>query len=269
MILQFWGARGSFAVSGPEYLEFGGATPCASLQADSRNFYLIDAGTGIRKCGEFLAAHLPGAKLTLFLTHFHLDHIVGLPSFQPLYDPRTLLVIYSSLKPEETRQQLDRLMGHLFFPVSFSETACQKEIRQFRDSFSLGPVTLKTVTLPHPQGNTGLRFEGEGGSVVFATDAEPSEAGWSEEIINWAAEADYLVADAMFTPEEYANGKKGWGHGTYEAAVNLAQQARCKHLVLSHWNPQHDDRRVKEIINRVRQKWPQAQGAKPGLKIEI
>lgn len=269
MILKFWGTRGSFPVAGRHYLRFGGTTSCASLEVDEETYVVVDAGTGIRKLGESLAQRGNLKRIFLFLTHFHLDHVSGLPSFAPLYDSKFSLTIYSPLSVFETRRQLDRLMGGRFFPVSFSATGCQKEIRPLRGKVDLGPLTAYSFPLPHPQGNVGLRFERDGCSVVFATDAEPLEGRWSKEVVESVREAACLIAEGMFTPEEYRQGKKGWGHGTWRDAVTLAREARCRQLILSHWNPGHEDGKIKAIINAARQEYSLVYGARPGLKLKV
>jgi len=267
MLVRFWGVRGSFAVQGKKYLFFGGATSCASIEIDKDNLLIIDAGTGIKDLGYFLSRQKRKPEMSLFLTHFHLDHIMGLPSFQPLYEEDTILNIYSALSPASTRFLLDRLMGGSFFPKTFSRTASQKKIYQLGREMQLGEVIISSAPLPHPGGSLALRFERESRSIVFATDAEPPEEKWGERIVTLARGATYLVGDAMFTPREYAQGKKGWGHASWRAALKLAREADCSHLVLSHWNPDHDDRMIRAIISQIRKEFPRLYGARPGSKI--
>jgi len=269
MLVRFWGARGSFAVQGKKYLGFGGATSCASIEIDKNKLLIIDAGTGIKDLGYFLSRQKPKPEINLFLTHFHLDHIMGLPSFQPLYEEDTILNIYSPLSPASTRILLDRLMGGSFFPLTFSRTASQKKIYQLGKKMQLGEVIISSAPLPHPGGNLALRFEKEYRSIVFATDAEPPEEKWEERVINLAWGATYLVGDAMFTPREYAQGKKGRGHASWRAALKLAREAGCSHLVLSHWNPDHDDQMIRAIISRIRKKFFRVYGARPGWQINL
>lgn len=269
MLVRFWGVRGSFPVHGKKYLEFGGATSCASIEIDVNNLLIIDAGTGLRDLGHFLSKQRLKPKISLFITHFHLDHIMGLPSFQPLYEEGTSITIYSPLNPSTTRLLLDCLMGGFFFPVVFSETPADKKIYQLKKKINLGEVVISFAPLPHPGGNVALRFEMRKKSIVFATDAEPPKENWDEKLLALAAGATYLVGDAMFTPREYAQGKEGWGHGSWRAALKLAREAGCHNLVLTHWNPNHDDQKIKAILSRIKRDFRSVYGAKPGWMINL
>lgn len=269
MLVRFWGVRGSFPVHGQKYLEFGGATSCASIEIDENNLLVIDAGTGLRDLGHFLSKKRLKPKISLFITHFHLDHIMGLPSFQPIYEDDTWMTIYSPLNPSETRLLLNSLMGGFFFPLVFSETRAHKKIYRLREKINLGGVVISFASLPHPGGNVALRFDRGNKSIVFATDAEPHKESWDEKVVALAAGATYLVGDAMFTPWEYRRGKEGWGHGSWRAALNLAKEAGCSNLILSHWNPNHDDQKIRAILSRVKKEFRPVYGAKPGWKINL
>src|SRR5580658_266611 len=94
--IKFWGVRGSIPVAAYDFLGCGGNTACVELRING-NILIIDAGTGIRKLGMELQRELSGSKLgvNLLLTHFHWDHIQGLPFFAPLYSAKNLFHFYS------------------------------------------------------------------------------------------------------------------------------------------------------------------------------
>src|SRR5271169_4138703 len=99
--LKFWGVRGSIPVAAYDFLGCGGNTTCVELRIDG-SVLIIDAGTGIRKLGIELQREF-GAKLSvdLLLTHFHWDHIQGLPFFPPLYSPDSEVRFYSTRAASE------------------------------------------------------------------------------------------------------------------------------------------------------------------------
>src|SRR6476659_1418307 len=90
MEIRFWGVRGSIASPGPETASVGGNTSCVEVMCNSQRI-VLDAGTGLRALGNALVATREPQSLALLLSHFHWDHIQGLPFFVPAYMPQTKL----------------------------------------------------------------------------------------------------------------------------------------------------------------------------------
>src|SRR6516165_2364610 len=85
--LSFWGVRGSTPTVDPATWRFGGNTPCLDLIAPDGTQIILDCGTGLRTLGSRWGTADP-ARLRVthvFVTHYHWDHIQGLPFFSPLY----------------------------------------------------------------------------------------------------------------------------------------------------------------------------------------
>lgn len=112
------------------------------------------------------------------------------------------------------------------------------------------------------------RAEAAGGSLVFATDTEPPDEGLDGRLVEFARGAGLMIYDAMYTPEEYAAGKKGWGHSTWREAIRTARAAGVGGLLLSHFNPDHDDAAVDEIARRAAAEHPGAAAARQGTTLE-
>jgi len=271
MELEFWGVRGTTPESGKNYVKFGGHTPCALLRSSGGDSLVIDAGTGIKRLGERLMAESGKAalKIDLLLTHFHLDHITGLPFFAPLYSRRTAIAFHSPLSPEETERNLGGLHMGRYFPVAFKETASEKKfVKAAESGFSIGKFRIALCPLNHPQGSVAYRIEESGSSVVFATDTEPPENGLDERLASFIQGAFYFICDATFTPEEYRM-RQGWGHSTWLDGVKLARAAGVKNLVLSHFSPDHDDNQVTRIVGLAKKEFRRTFAAREGWRIRI
>ncbi|OGD11353.1 MAG: hypothetical protein A2Y86_05085 [Candidatus Aminicenantes bacterium RBG_13_62_12] len=272
MELEFWGTRGTFPVSGRDRVRHGGNTACASLAVSASERVIIDAGTGLRNLGRKIKERSgPGRlHLHLLLTHFHLDHIMGLPFFEPLNSDRTVVTFYADEEPEETERLLAALMNGRLFPLGFSDLRSTRHFKRLpAGRLCFGAVEVTHQALNHPQGSVAYRLESKGGSVVFATDTEHPLKGVDEALAEFSRGADHLITDATFTPEEYEDGRRGWGHSTWEAGVKLAEAAGVQHLLLSHLNPDHDDRRVDALVRRARRLFPRTGAAREGLKLQI
>ena len=130
-------------------------------------------------------------------------------------------------------------------------------------------VALDAVpgTLSAPWGR--IQIEGAGRSVVFATDTEHPEAGVDERLASFAGGASCLIYDATFTPEEYASEYRGWGHSTWQAGTEIARRAGVEKLLLSHFNPDHSDRKIRDILRLARKNFPRTDCAREGLRLKF
>jgi ribonuclease BN (tRNA processing enzyme) len=271
MQLEFWGVRGSAPVSGRRQVKFGGSTPCALLKSSAGDLLIVDAGTGIMRLGERLMAESGKAALsvTILFTHFHLDHVIGLPFFAPLYSSRAAIAFYSPLEPKETERYIAGLQMGRYFPVAFGETASRKKIRKTEEpGFGIGKFRVSWCPLNHPQGSVAYRIEEGGGSVVFATDTEPPNGHLDERLASFIRGATYFIYDATFTPREYRV-RQGWGHSTWLEGTRLARAAGVRNLVLSHFNPDHDDARVAGLVRLARKEFRRTFAAREGWKVRV
>lgn len=272
MKLVFWGIRGTFPVSGKKNNAYGGHTPCSSITASDGSLIVLDAGTGIIKLGESLLRERKDESLSvhLLLTHFHLDHILGLPFFGPLYSQKVTVIFYSVLDPEKAEKVLGGLMAGKYFPIQFRQTPAIKKFKKILPGeFTIHGVKISSCALNHPQGALAFRLTQKKKSVVLATDTEHPEDGVDEQLAAFVKKTDILVYDATFTPEEYFLGKKGWGHSTWQAGTKLALNAKVKNLFLSHFNPGHPDAQINSILSQAKKEFQKTFGAREGLSVDM
>ncbi len=270
MKIDFWGVRGTVPVSGKNKIKYGGHTICSSLSIADRKIIVVDAGTGIKKLGDKLIKKIDEEPfhIYLLLTHFHLDHIMGLPFFAPLYSANTVLTVCSPSSPQVSKNYLKKIMSGRFFPLDFEKTASRKFFKRMpEDGLKISQVLISTCPLHHPQGSVAYRLEAKEQSIVLATDTEHPARGVDKRLVSFASQANVLVYDAMFTPKEYESGRKGWGHSTWLAATETARAAGVQNLYLSHFNPDHSDKSIDAFISLARKKFPRTFGARGGQSI--
>lgn len=265
MSIEFWGVRGTAPVSGPKKKKYGGQTICTSIVADQEEKIIVDTGTGSINLGHDLLKNQSANPLELhiLLTHFHLDHIIGLPFFPPLLSPDVKIIFYSPLTAADTERQLRGFMSGRYFPLDFKDTPAAKSFRQLSgEAFSIGRIEIETHQLIHPQGSIAYKFKDGEKTFVLAMDTEHPESGLDDKLVEYCRDIDVLVYDAMFTPEDYTT-RKGWGHSTWLEGAKIAQEAQVKKLVLSHYSPNYDDAKIDEILRAAQEKFPATIAAVP------
>jgi phosphoribosyl 1,2-cyclic phosphodiesterase len=267
MTLKFRGVRGSVPTPAPANLRYGGNTTCLEVGLADGRTLVIDAGTGIRGLGLDIGAS-EAPSLSLLLTHFHWDHIQGIPFFTPLYSARNHLDIYSPRPVAEALEILEGQMSAPLFPVPFECLAAVRQFHQVLAPFQVGPVHVTPFPLNHPQGASGYRLDCAGHSIVHACDHEPGVQAVDERILRVAEGADVLICDAQYTPAEYEH-RRGWGHGTWLDSVKMAQRAGVGKLVLTHHDPDHDDAFLDAVLASARREFPSTLAAAEGLVLSF
>lgn len=276
MNIRFWGVRGSIASPGHDTAAVGGNTSCIEVRvpaASGETRIVLDAGTGLRSLGNHLVAS--GATreplaMTLLLSHYHWDHIQGLPFFVPIYMKNTSLTIVGGPSGgHSVRETLERQMSAPVFPVRFDEVGAHIATREikFGEAFDVGEATVRVARGNHPGGVVAYRIEHDGRSIVYATDTE-HYACVDPALRALCEGADLLIYDAQYTPAEYA-GKVGWGHSTYVAGTDLAHAAGVGTLVLFHHDPIRSDDAVAEIESHARSLFRASVAAREGMQIDL
>jgi len=271
MRLRFWGTRGSIAAPGAETNHFGGNTSCIELATADGTCLILDCGTGARLLGDELMKNARGPiSATILLTHTHWDHIQGFPFFAPLFEASNRFKVYG---PEGAHLSLhDVLAGqmeHHYFPVELNELAARISYSDISEgTHQFGSLRVSAQRMNHPSPTLGYRLEENGVSVCYLSDHEPfAEEVWREgaraparlELIadegdrrhaEYMANADVVIHEAQYTPEEYLT-KKNWGHSSYTYVVQIAAVAGVRRLFLTHHDPSHSDALVARIEERA------------------
>lgn len=268
MRVRFWGVRGSTPTPLAENLKFGGNTSCVEVQTPSGERLIFDAGTGIRALGQMMMQEAPGEAVhaNIFLTHFHWDHIQGIPFFAPLYCTNNTVTFHSGRTGRALQDTLEGQMAQPYFPVDFAQVAAHRSFLEMDADavLEIGGAAIRPFGLNHPQGASGYRIECGKSVVVYATDFEHGHAEFDKQLLLFSQGADILICDSQYTPKEYES-HGGWGHSTWLHATQLARNAGAKQLVLFHHDPTHDDHLMAKIQTEARGEFENSAAAWEGL----
>jgi phosphoribosyl 1,2-cyclic phosphodiesterase len=270
MLVRFWGVRGSTPTPQTENMRYGGNTSCVEVRLND-HLYIFDCGTGFRNLGKHLNANGAGVNAHIFISHFHWDHIQGIPFFRPLYEGTdNRFIFYSSKRRRGLQRLLEDQMEDPYFPVDMSQMAARRDFRDIPDGpMSMPHCTIHTKWLNHPQGSLGFRLESKDGVLVYATDNEPGHPVFDKEVRKLAEGADILIYDAQYLPDEYETQRRGWGHSHWREAVNIVLESGAKELVLFHHDPDHDDACIDRIVNEASNYYPRVRAAAEGMEIRV
>jgi phosphoribosyl 1,2-cyclic phosphodiesterase len=275
--LSFWGVRGSTPTVDPATWRYGGNTPCLELIAPDGTQFILDCGTGLRMLGSRWAAP-DGARppeTHILVTHYHWDHIQGVPFFAPLYTKNNEFHFYSFrskyLGRDSLKQVFEAQMAMPYFPVDLSAMNATRKFKEVEggNTFKIRENKITARWLNHPQGCLGYRIETPAGVVVYATDNEPGDPKLDKSLRELAADADIFINDAQYTPEQMATTRKGWGHSSWKDGVLAARDARAKTLVLFHHDPDSTDRGVDAILRNAREEFDSVFAASEGMVITL
>lgn len=301
--VKFRGVRGSFPVANSKFLKFGGNTSCVEVNVGG-HLIILDAGTGIVSCGDelmekYIASGLNAQERTpinalILLSHIHQDHLIGLTFFKPMHVKSANLDIYGpGGETSDLSQELKTLVFGRTFPLELGDIACACNIHNINDECAiLLKKGQKPILAPaenvvceqddvlitfyksyvHPQEGVMIyKISYKGKSLVYATDKE-SYFGGDKNFINFAKGCDLLIHDSQYTTEDYLNSyspKQGYGHSTFDMAIESMKMADAKRLVFFHYDPGYDDEKLNGIQEFYSANYQNVQLSYEGLEINI
>ena len=253
MRVRFWGVRGSIASPGPKTLRYGGNTACVAVESEAGGLIVLDAGSGFCPLGDALMAGPFGrgkGKMTLLLSHIHLDHLIGFTFAVPVYIPGNQFEIYG---PATSRMGLEEFhegrVAPAYSPIYTLDNIGSRlsflPIPQ--EPFKVGEVEIEAKRFPHGIGafSWGFRLtEGER-SLIYLPDVEYPSGNIPDDAVEFSRGVDLLIHDAYFTLDDYI---PTWGHCRSQHAVLLAEAARVARLVLFHHAPERSDDEIDAIV---------------------
>lgn len=260
MKMQVLGARGSVVACGEQFNIYGSDTS-AYLIMDDDDAIFLDSGTGI--------THAPDTgdrEISIILSHFHLDHVIGI-TFFPMMKQKKVINIYADMTEEEFNSLSDRLFAPPFWPCGLNDYPCTIKFHTLQGELRIGNFTISSIAGNHPNGVRVIKVEKDNKSIVYATDYESCEET-DDKLIEFADNAEIMIFDGQYTQEEYIS-HKGYGHSTKEKGIELIKNTNIKKIMFTHFDPEHNDDFLKKEEDRISKLCDKAVFAKQGDIVEI
>ena len=258
MKLTAYGSRASMPFFSKGALKGGGNTSCYRVDMNGRTI-ILDCGTGIMQfhsdmLKERAASGKSGLTFDILISHLHLDHIIGLSMFDFLFDKANNIRIFTrSRSGLPLESQIFGIFKPPYWPIDIAKmnNAGIFEIKG-GDNIDLGDgIDVKVFDSMHDNDTSGFRLEGEK-TLVYLLDYEiDKNSDDLPDLVEFCKNADAVVFDATYLPEDYPK-RRGWGHSTFEAGMMLAEMARCKRMIFSHFFHIYDDDTLDSIMRRVK-----------------
>lgn len=303
--IKFRGVRGSYPIANGNYLQYGGNTSCVEVYVNG-HLIILDAGSGLIDAGnELMGKYISSGatpndrtpiQATVLISHIHQDHIQGFTFFRPLHIPTSKINVYGNVSYDETlSDELAQLLFGKSFPLDLGDIAANLNIQDITDTDGIilrhgsNPIVKRIETeedkIPHdddvlitcyrsyahPQeGVIIYKIAYKDKTLVYATDKE-SYLGGDKKLANFARGCDILIHDAQYTTEDYLNTfvpKQGYGHSTFDMAIECKQQVGAKQLIFYHFDPSYDDNKL-NIIKEHYKALENVQLAYEGLELEL
>jgi len=272
-VVRFWGVRGSIPSPGKDTVRYGGNTSCVEMQVAGKRL-IFDGGTGLRMLAKSLEPSQP-IEAYWFFTHYHWDHIQGVPFFTPAFVEGNTLHIHGAA-PDGTsmEEHFCRRVLHLSSAVPIK--ALKADLKYYDlvcgDTMQLDDILIEPTPRNHPNGAMGYRVTWQGHSAFYCTDTEHFADRVDENVLHLARDADVVIYDAMYTDEEYHNPKSpkvGWGHSTWQEGVKAAKQAGAKRLAIFHHEPGHNDDFLDKLEVEVKNSFEGGFLAREGMSVRV
>lgn len=252
---RVWGARGSLPRLDPRQVRHGGNTVCLEILHPGEQTVILDAGTGIANLGDDILSKRKQGTIHLFLSHYHWDHIMGLPFFGPIYREGFSLSLYGF---QSDRGHISEMLDVTFSPF-YSPIYSPDNLRgslcvpPHRSSYRIDDLVVKTFDLTriHPGGCMITRVEGFHQSFVYAPDVELRDPSVVAEFVRCCQGADLLICNTAFGQQRYES-SVGVGHSSMEVAYEAAHRAGVKRLMGIHFDPRRTDSDIDDTVARLR-----------------
>jgi phosphoribosyl 1,2-cyclic phosphodiesterase len=226
---------------------FGGNTSCIEISTAKQRL-IIDAGSGLRLLGYDLLKGPSGkgqGEVDLLFTHFHWDHLIGLPFFVPLFIKGN--VVRAHAVEPEIHEIFTTVFKKPYFPVPLDSLGAKIETIQMapRVPMVFGDIQVTPFQLDHPDPCWGFKIEHEGKVFSYCVDTEGTRNS-REELgadLPLYQGVDLMIFDSQYTLSEVLE-KVNWGHSSATIGLDIAMREGIKKIVFVHHDPAASDHQV-------------------------
>ncbi len=259
---------------------FGTATTCVEVTSEGRSI-IIDGGTGIKSKSDFyerLNLSERPKEFHILISHFHFDHIMGLPFFMPHFIKGCKINYYSV--QDETEKVIRGLFKKPTFPVTFENLQAEIVFHKLApqkinvvNGFNVSPYLMD-----HPDPCYGFKIESNSKAYAHAVDTEGIRRTKASLDVDAPLfeNVDLVYFDAQYDEVDMMR-KKGWGHGTCDRGFEICSNFGIKQILFAHHDPAFsikdswEQKKRAEIISK--EKFPDLKVnwdfAYDGLKVKI
>ncbi len=239
---------------------FGGNTTCSEVRTSQFQF-LIDGGSGLKQAGEELMAGPCGkgkGEVHILMTHFHLDHLIGIPFFRPIFVPGNKVHFYAV--QDELESSIRAIFHRPLFPVEFTDLGAKITFNKMapRKPMTLGDMTITPYLLDHPDPSWGYRITDGKKNIAYCVDTECTR--FTREQLGpdlpLYQNTDLMIFDGQYSVGEVID-KLNWGHSVPSVGLDLAMREGIKRVAFVHHDPFATDEDLVENERQTRQYYEQ------------
>lgn len=268
--VRFWGVRGSSAYSSEERMQYGCNTSCVQVTAGNAHL-ILDMGSGAVNLGQFLMEHHIN-RADILLSHFHYDHIEGIPFFPPFFQQGSYRIHSEGRHGKSVQALIEEYMREPYFPVGTEAFTADIEYCDFAEGDMFTPVPgvfVETIHSYHPNMSTAFKICFQGRSMVYLVDHEHGSNA-DEALARFCQGTELLIYDAPYSQQEYeTQGLQGWGHSTFQEGIAFARKTAARQLIFTHHSKARTDQQLHKLETELRENFSKLHFAREGLELLI